>query len=268
MNRICKKLKSQSGASLIIALVLLLVCVMVGSVILSSATGNADKMRKREAEQQEYLALSSAAELIRTSLGGTVYSAWENNKVYQCYGYYDWMRPEKHTDVADVCDKMTYENNEDAGLKADIADVVYTAYRSHTKYYAPTIVPSEIEKKFTVSSADTDIPDVKVKMIFNTQTYGTIFYLTIAKNAVSDYALTLRFNPVVISPNKGSDEERKWTVVKPQSDEHYVMEEVEQPDGIIKEEERPRYFDVTIYTLYTTVTYDSGTITKGVTTNA
>ena len=55
MNRISKKLKSQSGASLIIALVLLLVCVMVGSVILSSAAGNADKMRKRESEQQEIL---------------------------------------------------------------------------------------------------------------------------------------------------------------------------------------------------------------------
>ena len=265
MNRISKKLKSQSGASLIIALVLLLVCVMVGSVILSSAAGNADKMRKRESEQQEYLALSSAAELIRTSLGGTVYSAWENNTVYQCYGYYDWMSPDKHTDVADVCDEMTYEKNDDAGLKADIADVVYTAYRSHTKYYAPTIVPSEIEKEFTVSSADTDIPDVKVKMIFNTQTYGTIFYLTIAENAVSDYALTLRFNPVVISPNKGSVNEQIEYI--PNSDKHWVLEIVKTDEGD-KEVEVERGFDVTIYTLNTTVAYDSGTITKGVTTNA
>ena len=202
---------------------------------------------------------------IRTSLGGTVYSAWENNTVYQCYGYYDWMSPKKHTDVADVCDEMTYENNDDAGLKADIADVVYTAYRSHTKYYAPTIVPSEIEKEFTVSSADTDIPDVKVKMIFNTQTYGTIFYLTISENAVSDYALTLRFNPVVISPNKGSvDEQIKYI---PNSDKHWVLEIVKTDEGD-KEVEVERGFDVTIYTLNTTVTYDSGTITKGVTTNA
>ena len=266
MNRISKKLKSQSGASIIIALVLLLVCVMVGSVILSSAAGNADKMRKREAEQQEYLALSSAAELIRTSLGGTVYSAWERNIVYECYGCYLDMTPEKHTDVAEVCNEMTYEKNDDAGLKADIADVVYEAYRSHTKYYAPTIVPSDIEKEFTISSSDTDVPDVKVKMIFDTQTYGTLFRLTIAENAVSDYALTLRFNPVVISPNKGSVDEVKK--VKVNADKvHKVWE-------LIKTDEKDYYdwvqesFDITIYTLNTTVTYDSGTITKGVTTNA
>ena len=267
MNRISKKLKSQSGASLIIALVLLLVCVMVGSVILSSAAGNADKMRKRESEQQEYLALSSAAELIRTSLGGTVYSAWENNTVYQCYGYYGDIRPEKHTDVADVCDKMTYESNDDAGLKADIADVVYTAYRSHTKYYAPTIVPSEIEKEFTISSENTDIPNVEVKMIFDTQTYGTLFRLTIAENAVSDYAMSLRFNPVVISPTKGSDEEK--IEYKPNEDKaHEVYELVKNDDGTSDYDWVSRNFDITIYTLNTTVTYDAGTITKGVTTNA
>ena len=262
MNRISKKLKSQSGASIIIALVLLLVCVMVGSVILSSAAGNADKMRKRESEQQEYLALSSAAELIRTSLGGTVYSAWESNTVYECYGCYLDMTPEKHTDVAKVCNEMTYEKNDDAGLKADIADVVYTAYRSHTKYYAPTIVPSEIEKEFTISSSDTDIPDVKVKMIFDTQTYGTLFRLTIAENAVSDYALTLRFSPEVISPNQGVKEiqinadkvHKVWELIKTDEKDYY--------DWV------PESFDITIYTLNTTVTYDSGTITKGVTTNA
>ena len=126
-------------------------------------------------------------------------------------------------------------------------------------------MPSEIEKEFTVSSADTDIPDVKVKMIFNTQTYGTIFYLTIAENAVSDYALTLRFNPVGISPNKGSvDEQIEYN---PNSDKHWVLEIVKTDEGD-KELEVERGFDVTIYTLNTTVTYDSGTITKGVTTNA
>ena len=177
------------------------------------------------------------------------------------------MRPAKHTDVADVCDKMIYENNEDAGLKADIADVVYEAYRSHTKYYAPTIVPSEIEKEFTISSENTDIPDVKVKMIFDTQTYGTLFRLTIAENAVSDYAMSLRFNPVVISPNKGSDEEK--IEYKPNEDkDHEVYELVTKDDGTSDYDWVSRNFDITIYTLETTVTYDAGTITKGVTTNA
>ena len=102
-------------------------------------------------------------------------------------------------------------------------------------------------------------------MIFNTQTYGTIFYLTIAENAVSDYALTLRFNPVVISPNKGSVNEQ--IEYEPNSDKHWVIEIVKTDEGD-KEHEVERGFDVTIYTLNTTVTYDSGTITKGAATNA
>ena len=264
MHRLSKKLNSQSGASMLIALVLLLVCVMVGSVILSSATGNADKLKKRRAEQQEYLAVRSAAELLRASLGGTVYAAWENYSVYDCYGCYEPMRPEKHTDVANVCEKLDYELAGDAGLKAELADLVYTAYRSHTKYYPPTPAPAQIEREFLLSSAEVELPQVKARLTFDTESYGAIFRLTIAENAVSDYAMTLRLQPTVISPEKGSAEEIK-EVLSNADQAHEVLETFVNDDGTTENRWVRRDFDITVYTLQTTVTYDSGKITKGVT---
>ncbi|MEA4971834.1 MAG: hypothetical protein VB119_01515 [Candidatus Metalachnospira sp.] len=259
MNRVKSKLKSQSGASILIALMLFLVCAMVGSVVLSSAAGNADKMRNRRSEQQEYLSISSAARLIQNAIGGTVYSGWENNTVYECYGETKPLDPEKHSDVADVCTEMTFDSNEDAGLKADIAAIIYQAYRSHTKYVTPIPVSDEITKNFVISGNGVD--DVNVTMILDTTTYNLVFQLTVAGSSVTDYAMTLAFNASVVSPNKENAE----TEVQLNADkDHKRLEEFEDEEGIPHWEWVPVEYDITIYTLNTTVSYDGGTITKGV----
>lgn len=259
MNRIKAKLKSQTGASILIALMLFLVCAMVGSVVLSSAAGNADKMRNRRSEQQEYLSISSAARLIQNAMGTTVYSGRENYTVYECYGETKPLDPEKHSDVADVCTEMTFDNDEDAGLKADIAAIVYQAYRSHTKYVTPIPVSDEITKNFVISGNGVD--DVNVTMILDTTTYNLVFQLTAAGSSVADYAMTLTFNASVVSPNKENAE----TEVQLNADkDHKRLEEFETEDGVPYWEWVSVEYDITIYTLNTTVSYDSGTITKGV----
>ena len=64
MQAIRRKLNSQRGASMLMALLLMLVGIMV-SVVISAATSAAVNKRSEKEQQQAYLAVSSAAELVR-----------------------------------------------------------------------------------------------------------------------------------------------------------------------------------------------------------
>ena len=66
--RIKQKLNNNAGASMILALALMLVCVVVSSMVVSTAASGLNRTEKRVTQQQEYLAVSSAAELIAEEL--------------------------------------------------------------------------------------------------------------------------------------------------------------------------------------------------------
>ena len=68
MNWIKKKLHSNSGASMILSLALMLICVMVSSVIVAAAAAGSARNANRTSQQQAYLAMSSAVELIMEEL--------------------------------------------------------------------------------------------------------------------------------------------------------------------------------------------------------
>lgn len=257
MNKIINKLKDHSGASMLIALILFLVCTMVGSAILLSASGNADKMRNRRIEQQRYFSVSSAARLIQSTIGEMVYSGWENNTVYECSNEDEELHPEKHTDTADVCAELSFDENSDAGLKRELASALYRAYRSHTKYVVPVSASNEIEETFVVSGDG--VEDVRIHMVLDTSTYNLVFKLSSTDS--SDYAMTLYFKASVVSPEK-EDAEIETRINGDQI--HRRLEEFETNDGISYWEWVPVEYDITIYTLNTVVNYDSGTIAKGV----
>ncbi len=68
MGAIQKKWKSRRGASVLIALVFFLLCLMVGAVILTAATASAGQLRTQRQAQQDYLTVSSAARLLQDLL--------------------------------------------------------------------------------------------------------------------------------------------------------------------------------------------------------
>ncbi len=74
MRLIRDKLKSKRGASFLIALLFFFICITMGSLILTAATANAVKVKDRYKEQQDYLAVASAARLVKDSLGKYVYT--------------------------------------------------------------------------------------------------------------------------------------------------------------------------------------------------
>lgn len=63
-----KKLRNNSGATMLMAILLILVAAVVSAVILTAATSAARHLRNDRQVQQNYLAVSSAAELIRDSV--------------------------------------------------------------------------------------------------------------------------------------------------------------------------------------------------------
>lgn len=64
------KLRSSSGASLLFALLLFLVCITVGSVILTSGTAAAGRASQAASMERNYSAVSSAAELLCSEFEG------------------------------------------------------------------------------------------------------------------------------------------------------------------------------------------------------
>ena len=70
MRRAVEKLKSRSGASFSIALLLFLVCTVVGSVLLAAATTAAGRMSRMAEMDRRYYRVSSAASLLAEELSG------------------------------------------------------------------------------------------------------------------------------------------------------------------------------------------------------
>lgn len=83
-NALHRKLKSQSGASLLLALLFLLICMMVSASILMAAVSHAGKHRSNLEEHQTYLAISSAVSALCDELNRTAYQGqyryWETEE--------------------------------------------------------------------------------------------------------------------------------------------------------------------------------------------
>lgn len=73
MNGLRKKLRDQSGASILLALLFFLLCGMVGASVLMAAASNAGKARSGREEQRKYLLLSSALRLACDQLTSAEY---------------------------------------------------------------------------------------------------------------------------------------------------------------------------------------------------
>lgn len=73
MEALRAKLKSRDGASILLALLFMLVCMMVAASILMAAVSNAGRVRSGREEHQKYLVLSSALQLVCGELDGAAY---------------------------------------------------------------------------------------------------------------------------------------------------------------------------------------------------
>ena len=78
MKSIVRKTKDNSGVTIIMALLFMLVCVLVSTVLLATAgTASRDVSRQRE-QQQAYLAVSSAIDLMKNDIENCEFSEEQN----------------------------------------------------------------------------------------------------------------------------------------------------------------------------------------------
>ena len=70
-----KKIQSETGASLSFALLIFLVCTVVGSVILTSGTASSGRLSRLKDVDTRYYSVESAANLIRKTMDGRVVNA-------------------------------------------------------------------------------------------------------------------------------------------------------------------------------------------------
>ena len=68
MRRVWRKVKSNSGASMLFALLVFMLCVLAGTAALTAAAANSGRYTHMEAEQQDYLSVASAARVVKDEL--------------------------------------------------------------------------------------------------------------------------------------------------------------------------------------------------------
>ena len=71
MSSIKQKLHSKTGASMILALMFMMICLIIGGTVLASATANGRRVADMQSDEQEYLSQRSAmllmADMLKTS---------------------------------------------------------------------------------------------------------------------------------------------------------------------------------------------------------
>ena len=72
-----RKLKSQSGASLLVSLLVFLICAMVGAAVIAAASAGVQHIQSRHEEQREYFSLSSAAKLLTEGTQNLKYETYK-----------------------------------------------------------------------------------------------------------------------------------------------------------------------------------------------
>lgn len=121
-----KKLKNERGESILMALLLLLLASVISALILTAATNAAHHLRNDRKAQQNYLTVSSAAELIRDSILQESYTrVWEKVTTYKKNdeGQYVWQKedtklvPGQFTGIMKAWLAVGIADNENEGAK-------------------------------------------------------------------------------------------------------------------------------------------------------
>lgn len=142
MERIRGKLHSRTGASMLIALLFFLVVMTVGVVVLTAASANAGRVKRNRDEQQKYLAVASAAEMVKEDIVGELRAEFE-----VAYAKED----------KECCEESEPDEN---GIR-HIRYWIETTYRAEK---APTIKNSKLLKM-----AESDLGELYYSIVWNSE---------------------------------------------------------------------------------------------------
>ena len=204
INKWNKKLRSNTGSSLILVLMLFFLCVMVSSVVVGVATSSAGRITKREQQQQGYLSVVSAVELAVAEMKNCgKFTGKETATDYGCNEdedgrmwwvpiYYDEIRTEYHESDADSNSgvdiwEVDAENTNLTGVFADLLKAACTAI-----YDAKL---TEYTNGFTLESGDARLTNVHCDFTMD-EDYNITMTFT---GAGTSYSITVRFPAYIMT---------------------------------------------------------------------
>ena len=271
-NSIKRKLHSNRGASMMLALALMLFCVMVSSVIVAAAASGSSRGADRKKQQQEYLAVSSAANLVAEELQQIGEFSGERTKIdFGCQtlgtgnvehgnqDYFGWdvgvntidgFTALKPTMIGDKCTSQITATSVDTQMHGAFKELIYEAtcaiYQGATQY-TDTF---EIAPKFV----DERLPKVKCYLVMDNQ-YNISIELSTEEG---DYTIT-----VLVAAIDGEE-----ITSTPDTETiccyHLVYYRKLNPDGSYTDGESPNYsFGATKTSTYNKITWQKPQIIKG-----
>lgn len=262
-----RKLKQNSGATILMALMLFLACVTIAGVILGSAMTNLNKVKNQQEQLQVYESVSSAARLVCQRIQGVTYTASESVTIHHCSEYSideeykcTGIDPEIHESAKYEYrePEITADENGKGVKKDDIPDItqliqegVEEVYRSKLTYKdLPQFKPSFTQWK---KSFEIDDPKCKVNV---TVTIDEKYQLTFKFRPLDekwkdDYNVTLLVPADSTLADKGEKTTCEHTFYLQKKDDETVKTAKKEP------------FNVEHTTKTTTITYGTGTIYKG-----
>lgn len=177
MNR---KIHNNDGKSILMALLLLLVAVVVSIVIVTAAVSSVMQIDDNRESQQEYLTVSSAAELIRDCLQDVTYTRTEKK-----YSPRYWWSGSVRTD--------TTQSSTATYLTAFVKQAS-EAILDNTDPAAETVIPA---KQLNITTGETDPVNAEVKVVATGENTYELRIKLNTKHAEDSEGYRMRMNLVI-----------------------------------------------------------------------
>lgn len=275
-NAINNKLNSNHGASMVLALALFLVCIMVSSIIVVAASSNSSRNVLRVQRQRDYLAVSSAAEMLKKDLDNLGrFVGFYERKVYGCQDfqnkvtkYYEGEKVQgfeyQEGQIEDSMDAIMVDEHHPNILNMEVdtsegATTVVGLFKEMIIRAAKRVYVDKIpyEETVTISLAEADerLPEVTCHFVMD-RDYNMSFELT---TTGSEYAILLTL--------EGTYEETE-TIIEPEDKgffcEHLIYYKAKQGDGSYADAQKIEIIYGTSEYVNTIVTWGPPIVTKGV----
>lgn len=271
-----KKLKQQSGSSLIFALVLFLICIMVSSSIIMAAASGSSRNITRIKKQQAYLAVSSAAELLMEELSdvGEFVGRAEMHQ-YACsqyakdgckahytyvglgtevvgYKFGDCTKGKEATILPELCVSDTEYSHHFMDETSNVQGLLKTVIEEATLEIYEGTGSLGYSTTFTLQVEDERLPEVECQFRMNSN-YDIVI---VVSTADSEYSVTVSLD--------GNMEEDKTITTEPLTCTHVVYYKVLQGDQYVPRVDENYVFTAgTKYVERTMISWDTPELTKG-----
>ena len=183
IERIKNKLRSRSGASLMFALLLFLVCAVISSVVLAAGTAASGRMSETAANDQRYFSVTSAAELLRDLFDGVTVCVVEadDGKIYVFEGAMAYEVNESYIE------QLKSDSNADSIDPDDPSAPTFSSLPMEAAYMcAESEDLTPVTSRFSISYSGEGYESLAVKVVDNLQPVDGTITFTVSNDLGND----------------------------------------------------------------------------------